>query len=281
MASKRPIVLAVVADPHANSLVGLCPDDGVKRKNGGKYLPSPAQLWLWEAYMDWWAWVERLRSKHKAKGYLLANGDLVDGTVHHGNTEQVSTSGHDMMYLAKQVLLPARTWARKHSGKMWVTRGTASHVGDGPEDELGKWFGAEREPVTDQWARQIVKFDLYGVRIDARHHAPTGTSRPWLRGNPANIMAAMVYMEHKMAGYPHPHLAIRSHKHKFSMSGKNFPTEGVITPAWQLQTDWVHQVVPESIADVGGVAVLITPDGEYALYHKTYTPEPPATYREA
>jgi len=140
---KRPIVLGVFSDTHANSLLGLCPAEGVKRKQGGKYLPSPAQLWLWDCWLDWWRWLEQLRAQHRAKAYLIANGDLVDGTTHHGNVEQVSTSEHDMMYLATHVLSPAREWIRRHKGKVWVTRGTASHVGDGAEDELGRWFGAE------------------------------------------------------------------------------------------------------------------------------------------
>jgi len=41
------VIVAVVADTHPNSTVGLCPPE-VELDDGGTYHASKAQRWLWE-----------------------------------------------------------------------------------------------------------------------------------------------------------------------------------------------------------------------------------------
>jgi len=275
----KTIAIAVVGDSHCGSTLGLCPEEGVKLPEGGRYIPSHAQLWLWEKWLDYWAWVEEVRSQYKAKLYGIVNGDAVDGGAHHGQVQFITADSEAQAYIATAALDPMRQTVRKHKGKFWFLKGTRVHVGS-DEEALAKWFGAEREPETDAWARYILKLELYGVRIDVRHHMAVGTSRPWLEGNPANIAAAMIFVEHARKGRPHPHLALRSHKHKTSDSFDNQPTRCICLPAWQLATDFVHKIAPESIADIGGVVVVVEPDGRCTVHKRLYTPDAPPTYRE-
>jgi hypothetical protein len=40
--------LLLVANLHINSTTGLCPPDGIELDDGGRYLPSKPQRWLWQ-----------------------------------------------------------------------------------------------------------------------------------------------------------------------------------------------------------------------------------------
>lgn len=53
--TKRPHVWAVVSDLHVNSTVGLCPASGVRLDDGGTYMPSNSQVWLWERWLETWS----------------------------------------------------------------------------------------------------------------------------------------------------------------------------------------------------------------------------------
>jgi hypothetical protein len=46
-----------------------------------------------------------------------------------------------------------------------------------------------------------------------------------------------------------------------------------------LKTAHAHKVAPESIADIGGLIVTITPDGRYDVEAKLYCPELPSTWK--
>jgi len=279
MTMKRDIAIICIGDIHANSTLGLCPAQGVKLPEGGTYSPSKAQLWAWEQHLDFVDWALKVRQEYKAKLYGIVNGDAVDGGAHHGQVQFITADSEAQAYLATQALEPFRKAIRTHRGKIWFLRGTRVHVGS-DEEALAKWMGAEREPETDAWARYILNLELHGVRIDVRHHMTVGTSRPWLQGNPANVAAAIIFMEHTRKDLPYPHLAIRSHKHVHSDSHDTHPTRCICLPAWQLKTDFVHRVASESIADIGGIVVIVHPDGTYTVKKRLYTPEPPPVYVE-
>jgi hypothetical protein len=50
----RPAVLAVESDLHAGSTVAPCSPDGIELDDGGRYMPSDVQVWLWEKRCEFW-----------------------------------------------------------------------------------------------------------------------------------------------------------------------------------------------------------------------------------
>jgi len=271
----RPVLLAVNADEHACSTLGLCPPEGVRYDDGGRYTPSKAQLWLWDCWNNFWSETEAIRQKVNAILINVYNGDATDGGAHHGTTQTVSSDPEVQDYIAERVFSVPKALKPK---KSYMVRGTAVHVGGDTapaETALAKHLRCERDPESDSWASWHLRLNIYGRILDFQHHGRGGT-RPWTSQNVVSALAAHIWMEHKLAGLPSPDIAFRSHVHRKGDSYDAFPTRVIVTPAWQLKTSFVHRVGPESIADIGGVLCLIQPDGSYEVTFKTYSPELPA-----
>lgn len=269
----KDILLVAVSDLHCNSTIGLCPSEGVEFDEGGRYIPSHAQEWQWDRWLSFWDTVDQERRRTKSRLFLLFNGDLVDGIAHHGNTSFITANAGIQQYVAEQTLLVPK---KLKPERVWVVRGTEVHVGSGGynEEALAKWLRAEREPEAHTWSRWIARLNLYGVRIDARHHGRVGT-RPWTRANAPNALAQEIVLSHVERGLDPPHLALRSHKHTYADTFNNYVTRVISLPAWQLATPYAHKVVTEQVmADIGGVLVYIHPDGTYEATARLYRPPP-------
>lgn len=275
----KPVVLAAVSDTHCNSTVGLCPPQGCLLDDGGRYLPSKAQLWLWEKWLDYWGQVERAVVDRQAVLYCLFNGDAVDGPHHHGTTQSVTGNEEEQDYIATETYGVPR---KLNPSRIFVTRGTEVHVGPSgsSEEKLAKWLRAERDLATEKWSSWHWRLEIHGVRIDAQHHTTMGRL-PWTEANGANSLAARVFMAHAKAGLPHPHLVLRSHVHRTADSYKAQPSRAVILPAWQLKTGYAHKVAPDALSDVGGVITVIEPDGTFDLRTVIYKAAPPPVWKAA
>lgn len=274
----RPVIVAITSDHHTGSTVGLCPPEGVRLDDDGVYKPSKAQLWLWECWTDYWAVVAVLRDTLKAELRCVYNGDLSEGD-HHATSQIISRNPEPATYVSERVfgvpgdLNPSRTF---------VVRGTEAHVGPSgaTEEAWARRMKAERNPETRTWSWWHLRFAIHGVRFDFQHHGRTGT-RPWTKTGVVGALAAEIFYEHARAGIPHPHLAIRSHRHQSADSHDAHPTRVIQTPAWQLKTAHAHKVAPESMADIGGVIVVVWPDGRYEVTKKLYRAEMPPMWSAA
>lgn len=274
MASKKPVVFAITSDHHCGSVVGLCPPEGVRVADDSEYRPSRAQRWVWEKWEnDFWPTVA-YRQKHLgADLYSGYNGDCTEGD-HHGTWEIISKNPEPQSFITERVFgVPTNV------SKTFVIRGTEAHVGPGASSEefLAKRLKAERAGGKT-WSHYRLRLDIHGVRIDMQHHGRAGT-RPWTKTSVPGALALEIFYEHAKRGIPHPHLAIRSHRHVYSDSYDAHPTRVIGTPAWQLKTSHAHKVAPESIADIGGLIITITPDGKYEVETKLYCPELPAMWK--
>ena len=69
-----------------------------------------------------------------------------------------------------------------------------------------------------------------------------------------------IAINHWERGEDPPPLAFRSHFHKVVDTHDHHVTRVIQTPAWQLHTAFTHKVVPESLADIGGIITVF--DGE-------------------
>jgi hypothetical protein len=270
-----PVVIAITSDHHIGSTLGLCPPEGVRLDDDGTYHPSKAQQWSWECWEDFWRIVGEIRQRAKAQLWCVYNGDLAEGD-HHGTSQIISRNPEPAAYLSERVfsvplaLKPNRTF---------VVRGTEAHVGPSgaTEEAWARRMNAEREPLTRTWSWWRLRFTVHGTRFDFQHHGRTGT-RPWTKASVVGALAAEIFYEHSAAGIPHPHLAIRSHRHQYADSHDAHPTRVIQTPAWQLKTAHAHKVVPESLADLGGLIVTVAPDG-YEVARHLYKPALPPEWR--
>jgi hypothetical protein len=275
---KKPVIIAITSDLHCGSTLGLCPDEGVRLDNGGAYTPSKAQLWVWECWRKFWKDVAVKRSEQKAELRCVFNGDAVEGDHHH-TSEIISRNPEPQSYVSERVFsVPLEL----KPDRVFVVRGTEAHVGPAgcAEESLGRRIQANRNEATKTWSWWHLRFEVYGVRFDFQHHGRTGT-RPWTRASVVGALAAEIFYEHSAAGYPAPHLAIRSHRHVHADSYDASPTRVIQTPAWQLKTAHAHKVAPESIADIGGIIITVYPDGKYDVEKKLYKPELPKMWEAA
>ncbi len=277
--SKKPVLLAITSDHHTGSTLGLCPPEGVRLDDDGAYKPSKAQLWTYECWENFWLKeVQPRRTHYKADLWNEFNGDLAEGD-HHGTSQIISRNPEPAAYVSDRVfgvpaeLKPARTF---------VVRGTEAHVGPAgaTEEAWARRMKAEKNPETKTWSWWHLRFAVYGVRFDFQHHGRTGT-RPWTKTSVVGALAAEIFYEHARTSNPHPHLAIRSHRHQYADSYDAHPTRVIQTPSWQLKTAHAHKVAPESIADIGGIIVVVFPDGRYEVTAKLYRPELPKMWEAA
>lgn len=269
----RPVVVAITSDIHCGSTIAPCPPEGVRLDDGGKYLPSKPQSWLWECWEDYWARVGRMRDQHKADLQCVFNGDLFDGPAHHGTSQCISSHPEPQMYLAGRVYGVPK--ALKPS-KSYIVRGTEAHVGPNgaTEEAFAQMIRAVSNEETGRHSWWHLRMAVHGVIFDCQHHGRMG-QRPWTKLNIVSNLAAQIFYEHAAKRIPHPHLAIRSHFHTHQDTHDAHPVRVIATPAWQLKTAYANRVVPESLADIGGVIVVVHPDGQYEVTTALYRVELP------
>lgn len=273
-------LIAVAADLHCGSTVGLCPPEGLELDDGGWYRPSPAQEWLWARWQDAWDEAARIKRTENATFHLVCNGDLIDGDHH--RTSQIASvlTGVHLRCAVDSLRVPL---ALKPSS-VHVLRGTPSHVGRSGEVEEGiaRVLKAEGWPVvgdpdnpntvSSYWRR----LTFGGTRFDFRHHGRMG-QRSHTRGSYLRLYAHDIWAEAVKRGDDPPHIAVRSHNHIAGDSGNDLdcPTRVIATPAFQLATDYVYKLGVERLADIGIVLVLVK-DGEAWPRIIRYVPERPS-----
>ena len=271
----RRVVMAVVSDPHAGSTVAVCPER-IRLDDGGEYVSSTSQRWLWASWLDFWGKAQALREANDAELYTVFNGDLTDGH-HHGTTQVLSGNPAAQSAVVDALLTPVLDL---HPDRLFFIRGTEAHVGPSASSEERIAEGLRRNgwPVEGDPERRTASWWhwralIHGVRIDVKHHGRMGT-RPWTKHTGVGTLAAQIFYEHCARGEPWPALAIRSHYHRHADSGSLHPVRVVQTPAWQLATAYVHKVAPDSLADIGGLLVLLSPDRPPEVTPLLYRPEP-------
>lgn len=254
-------VFAVVSDLHCGSMLGLCPPDGVQLDDGGRYMPSNAQVRLWECWLDYWATVKKSLKKGD-RLIAVCNGDAADGW-HHNSSQIVS---NNLPVIQHEITL--RTLApmlELEPSNIIFIRGTETHVGSSGayEERLARDLEAVKDRETgshSHWHFQTLSQD---VLLDFAHHGSVG-KLPWTRNNPSNALAARVFMAAARARVRHPDLVIRSHMHQEADSGEAQPVRVIQTRGWQLSTAFIHKIAAGSLPEVGGL-VISCEAGRYEL----------------
>lgn len=281
----RPVVLAITSDWHAGSTVAVCPPR-IGLDDGGEYVHSKAQSWLWGNWTGYWDRAATIRDDLNAELFMLGNGDAVDGD-HHKTTQILS--GNPAAQAAVVDALLKVPLALKPD-RIVMIRGTEAHVGQSASSEeriargLRKdgWpiIGDENTGTSSHWH---FRTEIQGVRLDFAHHGRVGT-RPWTKPNVTANLAAEIFYTHAKEDFKRnrpptaPHLAVRSHMHQFVDTHDQHPVRVIQTPAWQLATSFIHRIAPGAIADVGGLIVTIQ-DGAYDVEPVIYNPEQTPVWR--
>ncbi len=264
--------MLVVSDLHCGSTIGLCPPEGIPLDDGGAYVPSDAQRWLWDR---WEALLKRADAARKRgdRLHVVVNGDLIDGD-HHGTLQLASRSISDQLDIAKASFEPVLALT---PASVVVVRGTETHVGKSgsAEESFARWLDGQgvrviRDEATGNFSHWHFRGEYGGVVIDATHHGRVG-GRPWTKLNGTASLAAEIVLEYAKRGETPPAIALRSHYHQYVDTGDAYPTRVIQTPAFQLATAFVKKVAAESLADVGGV-VLVIEDGHVEVQRVTFTP---------
>lgn len=260
-----PVCVVVTSDQHARSTVGLISPKGVALDDGGRYRPSKAQLWLWDHWRA--AWERAVEEAHRAGAELwwVNNGDLVDGDHHH-TYQIVSRNSIQEREIVRDILDVPLSYSPKH---IFIVRGTETHTGPAAsaEESIARALSDDwpvewqSDPHTASWWHLMLEAE--GVLLDFMHHGRVGW-RPWTMAGQVGNLAAQIVFERANAGEPIPHIAVRSHYHRYADTGDLFRCRLIQTPAWQLATSYVRRVVPESLADIGLVWILID-DGTYRV----------------
>jgi hypothetical protein len=249
-------VIAVVNDLHCGSTVALCPPR-VELDDGGAYEASRAQQWLWQSWCDFWRIVKNVRADSTL--YTIFNGDLVDGDHH--NTPQILSRNPEaqssVLSTAMQVPLMLAP------EKIFIVRGTEVHVGKSGSGEEGTarrmrndGLPVEGDPDTGTASWWHLRMEVEGSLIDVTHHGRTG-HREHTRMNAANLHAHDILLSHVKAGDRYPDLCLRAHYHRFNDSYDACPVRVITNGAWQLKTGFVHRIAADTLADIGGLIIVL------------------------
>lgn len=251
MARKSDPLVVAFSDLHVGSTVALCHPQGIALEDGGRYMPNPAQLWIWDRWIELWGIIKTEKKRRPVIGIM--NGEFVDGKHH--ETSQLASASPEIMAGAAldvmSVVMPCLSM-------LYVTRGTEAHSGAGAASDyaIARELGAIVDPTSGMNAAYQWRIDVNGVIIDAAHHV-SGGARLSSRGN--GIRAEMI---DSIVSGDAPDVMIRSHVHNYSDTGMNFwPRQAFVTPAWQLKTAFGHRITRVRTQNVGCVLVDIE-DGQ-------------------
>jgi len=255
----RHLVVAL-GDMHAGSTLAPCPVEGLELDDGGRYVPSKLQRWLYKCWVEAIDRVEALLQDGDTL-HLVCNGDMVDGDHH--RTPQIASPLTGIHLRCAHELL--RIPLALNPATVHVIRGTESHVGRSGEVEEGlarvikeEGFNVIGDPDTGTASTFWRRMDLDGVRLDFRHHGRMG-QRAYTKASYHRLYAFDIWAEHAMDGERPPDIAVRSHHHQYMDSGRDprLPTRVVTLPAWQALTAYGHRLAIESLSDIGLVVIVI------------------------
>ena len=203
----------VVSDTHINSRVGLC-TPLVNLDEGGSYRSSPTQRAIWKAWLDFWQEMERLDGRK----ILIINGDLGELDDKNRNNQLITRNKATVLEMVLDTLQPALDVVDESI----IIRGTPAHVGKGAwlEEAIANDLdNAIHDTDSASWWH--FRGRIEGVRFDLAHHGPMGRL-PWTEKHAGIKVATMITARYAEMGAPVPDIAIRSHNHRRSDSGRNF-----------------------------------------------------------
>ena len=254
--------VVVISDTHINSSVGLCPPV-VELDDGGSYRPSKGQRELYKAFLDFC----NKAYQTDDKVYVILNGDLAEDGFK--STQVISRNKATILNMVIDTLSPLVDRAEK----VFVIRGTEYHVGKSAE--LEEAYAKDLDNAV-RYQKKIASWwhlrtKISGVRFDVAHHISMGLL-PWSEKNAANKLSAILMYQYAEWGDPLPHIALRSHVHRTSDSGRNYPIHSETLPCWCLATSYVHRIGGSNAKPKLGGLIIDCDKGKYNIDVQLYEP---------
>ena len=259
------------SDQHINSTVGLSLP-AIELDDGWFYRSSRTQSWLWECWQDFWEQAGKLPGRRVG----IFNGDLGELDTKRRSNQLITVNKATILRHVLTVLEPALAVL----DAVIIIRGTTAHVGKASwlEEAIANDLDLTIRPDgMGSWYH--FRGSASGVRLDVAHHASMG-GLPWTEKDAAGKVAKVIAWRYAVdLKQPLPHVAVRSHNHRYADSGRNYETFAVCLPAWTAITEYGYRLGKEnSIADIGG-AWIVCEDGKYQFDELRYQPKEGRVWR--
>jgi hypothetical protein len=273
--------VVVVSDTHCGCRVGLCPADGIRLDDGGRYGPSGLQRKLWGMWRHFWD--EFVPEATRGEPFdVIHNGDAMDGQPH-GSKTSISTNLVDQQRIAKACMeVPLSMSARRN---YYHVRGTEAHVGKSGENEEELAETLRAKPNGEgQYARYDLWKEIGGTYlIHALHHVGATGSQAY-EATAVHKELTEEFIEAARWSRKVPDVIVRSHRHRSIEI--TIPTQratdrhetgvsrAVVTACWQGKTPFAWKIPGARLStpQFGGV-VIRAAHGELFVRHKVWTVE--------
>lgn len=272
--------LIIISDTHCGCKLAVCPREGTRLDDGGRYMPSEFQLKLLERW-DYF-WNEFVPEATRGEPFaVLHNGDAIDG-VHHNSVTQISNNLTDQKRIAYELLKPI---VDKCEGRYYHIRGTEAHVGKSAQEEedLAASLGAVPNSQ-GQHARYDIRYLLADKLIHALHHIGSTGSQAY-EATAVHKELTESYLEACRWGQQPPDIIVRSHRHrnieitmptmKNGSDGETSSARAVVTPCWQGKTPFAWKIPGARLStpQFGGILIRYS-HPELFIRSKVWTVEP-------
>lgn len=260
MSSHTPIAaIALCSDTHAGGTTALMPPSYTTTE-GQTIQANRVQSYLWDCWLDWCGQVKALRTAG-AYVYGVHVGDVTEGN-HHDTVQILTVDEHDHVSVGVEVMQQFV----QHCSLFAQVRGTETHVGASSrlETQVCKSLSAYAidRPDNDPhgWTHQILRRTIAGVVLNAAHHIGGGMTRR------VTAIEGAVKMHLEQCGELGDQRAdylVRAHKHRKGDTGFTYDTRGMVLPAWQFPTSYVHRLSPGEPPMIGGIIIRIYADNSH------------------
>ena len=256
---KIDTIIAVYNDEHSGSHVAPLPRKQWQFR-GKNVTPNKLQTLLYDQYAEFGKKVGKLR---KGKRLIVIKlGDQIDG-LHHDTKEIITQYLDEQKEINRELTNQALSlMGFGRDDKMYWVAGTPAHAGEA-EEELARDFDCV--PYSEErtvWP--MLKLEINGTYCMFFHHGANMGRGP-NKGNGLRNRLRNIYYEYLDRGERVPRLVITADKHEkgYELLTRNgeILMHGIISPAWQVKTDFVYRIFSEALPNVGGLAIEIKADG--------------------
>jgi len=247
----KVVRVLVVADLHSGHEGGLWPDKDLPMPDGRELPLNVGQKHL----LACWRHIYQTAKEEIKPDILVVNGDLVDGEQRKSfGTEALTTIIAAQTKAAKKLLEPLASLVKE----VYVTRGTPYHDGargmiaEGIAEGLGA-IG----PNSGWYTWSLLDLEIGGVVVNIQHSISVATGL--YRATPLDREGIWSALAGKEGKVPKADAIIRSHAHVF-VHVEHASKHIAITPAWQLQTEYMRRhSAYRMLPDIGAIWLEIDP----------------------
>jgi len=235
--------MVVLSDLHSGHMLGLTPPAWQYSKDNEK-LGEIARL-----QSEGWEWyTNAIKEVGKDVDILVCNGDLIDGRGDRsGNAEVITT---DRML---QVAIGVEALEKWNAKKVFFTRGTPYHTGNGEEFEN---IAADRMGgIIDDFLNLEVNGKVFNFK-----HKVGNSGVPYGKATPVLKQKVINQLETDYNDMPNADVVIRSHVHNMHII-QNSVGWAITTPALQLNSRFGRQQC-SGIIDYGFIVIDVYENGD-------------------